>query len=486
MIEQILAFLIPPLISVVSVHWIFLNVLKVAKIKGLVDNPDARKLQKAPVPVLGGVAVFFGLMTGMGAYVTIFKMLGVPTITLDGSLLPVVVSASIMLYLGTLDDILGLTPRIRLVIEVLIMLVIIFGSGLCVNSLHGLWGVYEFSWWIGVPLTVFAGVGIINAYNMVDGVNGLSSGLCITCSVIFAVICFKRVDYADVAIALCFAASLIPFLLHNVFGKRSKMFIGDCGTMVMGTLVSWFMIRILSCENAESLSQLAAGGRELGLVAMMVAVTCVPVFDTLRVMTARMMRKQSPFYPDKTHLHHAFIAVGTSHSITALSEILINVVVVSAWYATYCLGASPDVQLYVVIILSAILVWGTYFVLNGYVKTNPNSSIYRLIQRTHFGDSTWWLNLQTWLDKGAYEDYCVIINKRTEEMNDKERDTAAIVNYLHDKGAVSVDTIIAEAGAEKLRVYPILFELGQDGFITVMECETMGAPKLVKLNKGAL
>lgn len=90
-----------------------------------------------------------------------------------------------MLYVGEMDDILGLTPRARLLIEVLVMLGVIYGSVMCVDSLRGLWGIGEFTWWVAVPLTVFAG-------------------------------------------------ALLPFLMHNVFGKRSKMFIDDAGTMVMG------------------------------------------------------------------------------------------------------------------------------------------------------------------------------------------------------------------------------------------------------------
>ena len=132
---------------------------------------------------------------------------------------------------------------------------------------------------------------------------------------------------------------MVPFWFHNVFGKRSRMFIGDGGTMVMGLLVSWFMIRVLSSHNSETLVKLADNGCELGLVAMMLAVACVPVFDTLRVMTGRILKRQSPFNPDKTHLHHVFIAIGVSHSVTALCEIAINLLVCVVWYLTYKMGA---------------------------------------------------------------------------------------------------------------------------------------------------
>ena len=184
------------------------------------DNPDARKLQKVPVPVLGGIAVFFGVLMGLLVY---RATIGIGTMV-DGAALPimnltnltpVLVGASIMLYVGALDDIMGLTPRARLGIEVLVMLGIIYGTGMCVDSLHGLWGVGQMSWWIAVPLTVFAGVGIINAYNMVDGVNGLSSGLCMAVRGMFGLVFLKSGDTSNAALAFVMVASLLPFYVHN-------------------------------------------------------------------------------------------------------------------------------------------------------------------------------------------------------------------------------------------------------------------------------
>ena len=393
-VSPIISLIVSALVSIASVHWIFPKVLRIAKTKGLVDNPDPRKLQKAPVPVLGGLAVFFGMLIGSLFF---FSMSGIrPT------LLPVMLASSIMLYVGMLDDIMGLTPRGRFAIEIVAMLGLIFGSGMCVDSLHGLWGIYEFSWWIAVPLTVVAGVGLINAYNMVDGVNGLSSGLCICCAMLLMVVFWKRLDYADCSLALCFGASLVPFFMHNVFGDRSRMFIGDAGTMVMGMLVSWFMIRVLSSNGN---SDVMANGERLGycLVAIMLAIASVPVFDTLRVMAGRIFRGVSPFHADKTHLHHIFIGLGVSHSITALSEILLNLFVVLAWYISYECGASINVQFYVTVAAAVLFVWGTYFFLAYQEKhdTRILHFLQRVSVRTHLGHKKWWLNLQKWLDKGA-------------------------------------------------------------------------------------
>ena len=375
--------MLPALVALVTVRWFYFKILRIAKEKNLVDNPDARKLQKEPVPVMGGIAVFFGVVCAIlvgGVLIDVTR------------LLPAILGMVVLLYFGALDDVMGLSQITRLVAESLVVLGMIFGSGMCADSLYGMWGIGTFSWWIGVPLTVFACVGIINAINMVDGVNGLSSGLCLTCAGLFGVVFIKRADIANAMMAFAMMASLIPFLLHNVFGKSSRMFIGDAGTMIMGALMSWFMICLLSSDNIRLDSH-------FNPIALALAVLSVPVFDTLRVMTQRILHGISPFRADKTHLHHAFIEVGMSHSITALSEILIDCIIVLIWYASYRMGASLETQFYVVLAAAIIFVWGTYLLLWYGSKDNRwGRTLQHLMPRTHLGHTAWWLRMQEMMD----------------------------------------------------------------------------------------
>ena len=212
---QIIApMIIGALFAFFSVNWIYFKILKVAFEKRLVDNPDARKLQKRPIPVVGGLAVFFGILSGIlaaSAYLFFF----VPNFSANG-LLPVICAMSVMIYTGAMDDILGLSPKSRFVIEIASILALIFSTGLCVDTFHGMWCVDYISWWIAVPLTVFAGVGIINAINMIDGVNGLSSGLCIMCCALFGFAFVKAGDVENAVLAFTMAAALLPFFVHNV------------------------------------------------------------------------------------------------------------------------------------------------------------------------------------------------------------------------------------------------------------------------------
>lgn len=398
---------LPVVVSLLAVRWVYFKILKIAKEKNLVDNPDARKLQKVPVPVVGGLAVFFGLLFGLLCGITMMNLFTGDIGMLSGivsvnRLLPIVLGMSIMLYVGCMDDIMGLSPKARFLIEILVILGLIYSSGISVDSLHGLWGIDDIPSVVAVPLTIFAGVGIINAINMVDGVNGLSSGLCITCSMLFGLQFFCIGDYVNAVLAFSIASSLFLFFIHNVFGNQSRMFIGDAGTMVMGVLMTWFVM----CSMHDA-------GRVMILdyaycpTAMVVAILSVPVADTLRVMTMRVFHGKSPFSPDKTHLHHAFVGIGVSHSITALSEILIDVTVVAIWYLSVRLGAPLHCQLYTVVLVAAILVWGTYAFLVH--EQNSNSRIARWLRgfspKTHLGSTEWWQRLTYRLDSPEFDEH---------------------------------------------------------------------------------
>lgn len=386
--------LISTLSSLIAMHWIFSKILEIAKSKGIVDNPGSRKLQDIPVPVMGGAAVFGGLVTGLLTFAVLQSFS--PNADFH-ELYPVLLGAVVMLCVGLLDDMKSLSPVLRMAIEILVMLGVIFGSGVCIDSFHGLWGVESFTWKLAVPLTVFAGVGLINAYNMIDGVDGLSSGLCIVSSCILAAVCARMSDFTDCAMLMCYAASLFPFMMHNVFGRSSKMFLGDGGTMVMGLLMSWTVMRILSSESTADI-MLTNGCSFPGLVAMLLAVASVPVFDALRVMTMRILHGRNPFRADKTHLHHQFIALGVRHLTTTLCEILINLLVVAVWFISYSLRADEDAQLYTVIVTAVILVWGAYIFVSRKADNHRTSAI-SPETTSHASLPAWWLRIQQWLDK---------------------------------------------------------------------------------------
>lgn len=377
-------------ISLCATWWIFKKVLKIAKIKNIVDNPDARKLQRVPVPVLGGIAVFFGIVVALTASrlmlesTTLFSITGVMVI---------------MLYVGTMDDILSLSPLKRFMVEIAVVLLLVYGNGYCLDNFHGLWGITSIPKYLAVPLTVFACVGIINAINLIDGVNGLSSGYCIIACSLFGAsfILAKDVEAASLAV-LCVGA-LIPFFCHNVFGNKSKMFIGDGGTLMMGTVMSVFVLGALNGNSplAEKV------GPNFGLVPFTLAILVIPVFDTLRVMISRILRKTSPFHPDKTHLHHLLFDLHFSHLGTTCVELSINLFVVAAWYLSYRLGASIDLQLYIVIALGLLITFGFYKFARTQEKkqTKLYLALIHIAGKTHVSRKRWFDSFRKILDRNS-------------------------------------------------------------------------------------
>ena len=388
--QQIVFLITLSLVALLSSLWIFKKVLRIAIEKNLVDNPDARKIQRVPIPVMGGIVVYWGIVVAMA----------VAGLVYDISLLfEMGCVMTIMLMIGTLDDILGLSPRIRFLIEILAVLALLFTNEYSINDFHGLWGIEVIPQWVSIPLTVFACVGIINAINLIDGVNGLSSGYCIVTCFIFSLVFYFAGNMKCAILAVICIGALIPFFFHNVFGKKSKMFIGDGGTLLMGVILSSFVINLLkeSSEVALSMSE------NMGLIPFTLAIFAIPIFDTLRVMSLRIARGTSPFQPDKTHLHHLLLDLHFSHVGTTATELLSNLFVVLGWWIAYKFGASIDVQLYVVIILGIGITFGFYKFAR--IHERKQTKLYKALVKigdwTHVGHTHWFEWLTRSLDRGC-------------------------------------------------------------------------------------
>ena len=373
--------------SLLAAIWVYPKVLHIALDMNIVDNPDARKLQRVPIPVLGGVAIMFGM----------FVSLSICQLVYDCSdLFTIVLAMSIMLYIGTIDDMMDLSPRLRFFVEIGLALMLMYTCGYSINDFHGLWGFFEVPLYVSLPLTVVTVVGLINAINLIDGVDGYSSGYSIMACVIFGIFFAFVGDITMVMLACTCAASLMPFFCHNVFGKTSKMFIGDGGTLVMGTVMSIFVLNML--KSGTLCSAYASWG--VGLVPLTLAILAIPVFDTVRVMSFRIIRGNSPFHPDKTHLHHLFIDMGFSHIGTTCCILLLNILDVFVWYITYRLGANVDVQLYVVVAMALLSTFGIYGFMR-FCQHRDNvvwHTMYRVSKVTHVERKGFFLWLQRLMD----------------------------------------------------------------------------------------
>lgn len=357
-IYNILFIILAFVVSLIESSLVYQPVLKYAKKHSIYDNPEARKLQREPVPVMGGYVVFLGIIAGILFYWSVRKCI---------SIIPVQVAMLIMLVAGGWDDVKKLSPFVKLAIEIVVVLALALVKGSPINNLHGLWGFYEINPWVAWPLTLFGCVGIINAINMIDGVDGLSSGICIMAFGFFGLFFLYRSDFQHAALSAAVVGGLIPFFIKNVFGTRSKMFIGDAGTMMLGIALCDMVMTMLSTKSICSRN--TPGG--FCSVAFSLAVLAVPVFDTVRVMLGRICRKVSPFYPDKTHLHHAFIDYGFHHLETALIEINLNMMIIGIWWMFYKMRLPNEYQLYAVIVAGIIVCFGLYWMLGRRKRISP-------------------------------------------------------------------------------------------------------------------
>ena len=375
--------------AMIAVAWIHPRLVAIAIKKNLVDSPDERKLQRVPVPVLGGVAVFFGIVLGITLTSSLIDCM---------SLMSIVAAMMIMLYAGTLDDMINLPALQRLAVEIGVVVLLIFSTHQSINDFHGLWDTYWFGPTIAVPLTIFAAVGIINSMNLIDGVNGLSSGYCIMACLIFGTLFYLSNDVPMLMLAAVSLGSLLPFFFHNVFGEKSKMFIGDGGALVMGIVMSTFVVNILASGSAVADYVTPS----FGLIPFVLAVMSLPVIDTIRVMATRMFNRRSPFAPDKTHIHHLFIELGFSHSGTTIAILSLNCLVVVAQLVAWYAGCSIELQLYIVIALGATIDYGMNYIVNCLSQSNIiRRAMVAIGRATHFEDNSAFRLIREFVDRSV-------------------------------------------------------------------------------------
>ena len=353
----------------------------------IVDYPAKRKLQRYPVPALGGVTIALGL--SIPAIISVLSLPWEASPWLFAYLL-------VMLLLGVVDDIRDLSASVRMCMEVAIVGCYVWGCHMLTISLHGLWGLTALPQWVGIPLSVIAGVGIINSINMIDGVDGYSSGFCMVACALFAALFAHVGQYALCGFMVICIGAIMPFFCHNVFGCRTKMYIGDGGTLMLGAVMSGMVFFIL--QNDSPVDVLST--HNLCYVAFCLAVLCIPVFDTLRVMCSRIGRGVSPFAPDKTHLHHLLLDLGFSHIGTAATLILVNLLIVCCWWLSYLLGACLEVQLYIVVAAGILATFVFYAVGRRCIRNN--SRLYRILTRigrkTHIENGKPWAFMQRLVD----------------------------------------------------------------------------------------
>lgn len=272
---------------------------------GLIDIPNLeRKKHASAVPTIGGLAIASSLV--------IFQLI-------EGNFLDFFLLATLMVVaLGTVDDKYDISPAVKILIQIIAALFIFFGTNARIVSLGTMPGGTELmTGYLSLPITLLFIVGMINAINMVDGIDGLAAGLCLMS--VFFLICLANLfksapDPHTLKALFLLAGSIISFLVFNMgLIKNRKVFLGDAGSMKLGLLISFFLIEVSQKPNAE-------GALPASMVPWVVA---LPLIDTVAVIALRLYKKRPIMAGDRTHLHHCLIDAGWS-SRKALSLILLS------------------------------------------------------------------------------------------------------------------------------------------------------------------
>lgn len=271
--------------------------------KNLVDAPGRRKVHKKITPSLGGVAIFLGFITSSLVWIDFDSW---------GLMKFVIVALFVVFFIGVRDDLVPLRWMVKLLGQLMAASLLIFLFNMRIHSFYGLFGITELPLWMSYALTYFTIIVITNSFNLIDGLDGLAAVLGIISLIIFGIWFFFVNDLVFSTLAFAMAGSVGAFLIYN--WEPSKIFMGDTGALVIGLLLSVFTIRFMETNYAIKDTSI----RMVPTIAMACSIIIIPLIDTLRIFILRLAKGQSPFKPDKSHVHHALMRLGFSHSKTTL------------------------------------------------------------------------------------------------------------------------------------------------------------------------
>ena len=313
-------------------------IIKVANVKNLMAEPNQRDVHSTKTPNLGGIGIFLAIylvVTFLGNY---FE--GENLLNLSGAMI-------VMFFIGLVDDLVGVSPKSKLIGQILVALSIILMTDLRLESLYGVFGIYELPYVVSVMLSLLFFVTIINAYNLIDGVDGLAGTYAITITSFFGIFYFFNGNDSMFFLSICIVGALISFLVFN-FSKKEKIFMGDTGSMVIGFLLAYQAFGFLSVEfNPVFLIQSSKAP------VFILALFTFPFVDTIRVFVIRVLNGQKPFTADRNHIHHVFLDYGLKHWKISLVACLFSLLTVLGMFLFNELSINKQ-------LMFLVCLWGTF------------------------------------------------------------------------------------------------------------------------------
>ncbi len=319
-VKLILGFALSFMISFFSIP----TIIKISHRKNLMDEPGIRSSHLRKIPNLGGIALFYsiGICASIFAYelFDLYKFL--------------FASLIILLYIGVMDDIVVMRAYKKLLAQILVSALIVLGSDVRIRNLFGVFGVYELNYFLSVAFSIFTFIILINAFNLIDGIDGLAGSYSIACSALFGISYFRLGEYNYPLVILCavIIGAVLAFLYFNLSNYRSvKIFMGDTGSMVLGFLLAFTAMNFIDIFIDKKMPGIPRYHLQSAPV-IAVAILILPIVDTLNVIMIRLSQKKSPFEADKNHIHHKLLALGFTHRRSSFYIILYYLFVVAVAY----------------------------------------------------------------------------------------------------------------------------------------------------------
>ncbi|WP_298900401.1 MraY family glycosyltransferase [uncultured Psychroserpens sp.] len=337
----------------------FPTILYVAKKKHLMDEPDSRSMHTNNTPTLGGIGIFLSLvvvMTIVGA------MLNTKVLLL------VMGGLTILFFLGLKDDLTVLSARKKFLGQLFAALLLIVFTNTRIIGFSKILDIDVLPYWVSIFFTLFVYVLIINAYNLIDGVDGLAGSIALLISAIFTFLFYNSGALSLATISVALIGALLAFLRLN-FSKKNKIFMGDTGSMIVGFLLAFFTISFISQSQTTISSRFFKASPALAL-----AMLFYPLMDTFRIFVIRIfVLKKSPFEADQNHIHHRFIQSGFTHKQTTLLIVLINFVIMAI--AFNMLHLNLNTQIGLLLIYGSVLFYIPFLLRRRMNKTNEKIKV---------------------------------------------------------------------------------------------------------------
>lgn len=333
--------------------------IKVAKLKHLVDEPgESRKLHRRSVPTIGGILIFAGTII---AYCLWFPSHDQWQFGQNYELLYalnefkyLVACMFILFFMGLKDDIIGVSPTKKLFIHIFVGMILVLMADVRLTQFWGLLGIDEISYPVSITLSLFVYIVIVNAINLIDGVDGLAAGIGLIASMTFAYWFYRTEDFPLALLAVGLGGSLFGFLLFNF--QPARIFMGDSGSLIIGVVVYVLTMRMIEFPPLRMSQAMMSVSKPV----LAMAILSYPLIDTLRVFLIRTVQGRSPFSADKNHIHHKLISLGLSHRQVSIVLYAYTILIIMLTFFTP--ASTPNLSFIIVGSVAVLLAHSVFLI----------------------------------------------------------------------------------------------------------------------------